>query len=566
MPRSGAFILDEMRSLAKQVSFVPKEAARRQVAAARVLLDHVQPDELYGWSKIVFQITRFKVEERSTRGELQVVGQSLQRDLGELILRLSRRAPELAGTAWTISKLAAEWRVSTRTIHRLRKRGLAACWMERTLCGPRTYRTTSRGLLLAVRRSDAHEFQIRHASALARAAKMNRMTPSARGDILRRASAAAAGGERRVSIAAREIAREMGVSTESVRVLLVRTPSASHGKLVGRGSRSLRHESLAFSAWRRGDSVGELARRIGCSQQSADRLAHRARAQYLRHFAHRFSPESVSIPEPFVREDARSILLGVPSVRTNLAGAHPMTKSHEWLSMGANAPQKQAPSHIRTGGADAAQMMAVRFLHWSARESTRLLPTIRPTEVSLDRIETDLRWARILMRSLLERAMPTINARLKVWSGGDAMRIAPEQLKRILALVGESLVVVIRDSDPAQIASGRVRVDQAVALHLDRRLAAVGPPVKWDSSAQKPPPVRDPIDAQLPWQAPRAPLERRVCRAALEPATLLLWQMRLGLMRTSPDGIARATNPMTIDEIAAVLGKPNSVVARRLAL
>ena len=98
MPRSGAFILDEMRSLAKQLAFLPSDAARRQLNATRTLLEQINPSELYGWNDVIWRITQFRVEKRSKQSELKIVGESLSRDLVELALRLSRRTPEEIGS------------------------------------------------------------------------------------------------------------------------------------------------------------------------------------------------------------------------------------------------------------------------------------------------------------------------------------------------------------------------------------------------------------------------------------------------------------------------------------
>ncbi len=536
MPRSGAFILDEMRSLAKQFVFLPSDAARRQLNAVRGLLEEINPSELYGWDDVVWRITQFRVEKRSKQSELKIVGESLKRDLVQLALRLSRRAPEEFGSGLSIPKLAQEWRVTERTIHRWRKIGLPSCWMRRTTL------IRSGPLVMAIRKVDAAAFAESHAPLFAHATQRKRLTPAMRDAILRHAGESAAKGERRTSVAARAIAKEVGVSTESVRKLLVKNPTASTGKLSGRKPRATRDETRAFAMWCRGLGPAHIAQTLSCSQPAADRLLHKVRAQFLAHHADAFSPKEVEIPTTFSRPDARDVILASDTVCNNLWGASPMRDAREWfVSKGENAL------------GDSNQLMAVRFLLWSAQQSTRKLSANRPSEQILDRIETDLRWARLLMRSLLIKSMPMIVTRVKIWSGGDIELLTAETVKKLLLLCAESLLMVVREASPAHIASGRVRVERAVSLAVERRLIALTPEFYASKSIlRKPIPARDPTDALCPWQISADALAVRVAKISADSKGQRLWWMRLGW-----EGNA----PMTIAEISKSQGKPISVIA-----
>ena len=470
MPRSGAFILDEMRSLAKQLAFLPSDAARRQLNATRTLLEQINPSELYGWNDVIWRITQFRVEKRSKQSELKIVGESLSRDLVELALRLSRRSPEEFASGVTIPKLAQEWRVTERTIHRWRKVGLAACWMRRSTA------IRSGPLVMAIRKVDAAAFAASHAPLLAHAARTNRLTPTVREAILRHAGESAAKGERRISIAARAIAKDVGVSAESVRALLVKNPAASKGKLVGRKPRAPQAETLAFAAWCRGLGPAQIAEKLGCSQPAADRILHKVRAQFLALHADAFSPKEVEIPTTFARDDAREVILASDAVCNNLCSASPMRDAREWFASKGN---------VALGSG--AQLMAVRFLLWSAQKSTRVLPSIRPSEKILDRIETDLRWARLLLRSLLIQSMPLIVTRLKIWSGGEIELLTPDTQKKLLVLCAESLLTVVRESSPANIASGRMRIERAVSQSVERQLISLNPELRTSKSILRQP-------------------------------------------------------------------------------
>jgi|GEM_PF-715789 len=550
MPRSGAFIFEEAHSLAKQLAFVPVETARRQLTAIRKLLGEIREDQLYEWTEIVWRITQFRIADQSARGTLTVVGQSLRHDLCELALRLSARAPEVFGSAWTLRQLVREWRVSERTIHRWRKIGLPSCWMRRSM-------SASSSRVLAMRRVDTAAFALRHPQMLARATRMTRITPTLRTAILRRAGEFSAQGERRISIAARAIASEMGVSTETVRVLLAKHPSASHGRLAGRAPPNPRHEKIALAAWRRGMGLAEISRRLDRSRASADRLLHRVRAQVLINYAPALSPAEVEIPRTFLREDAREVILAQAAVGVNLYGAQPMRDAHAWLSLRLGDASDIAGARSTDHAVDAARLMAIRFLHWSAQRSSQEIPSGRPSEKILDRIETDLRWARLLLRSLMAKAMPMIVTRAKIWCGGLIEQLPAHTLKEILVFSAQSLQSIVRESDPQRIASGRVRVDRAVALAVERRLISLDVPKLGAAKIlRRQIPMRDPLDQVFPWQRSTDAVSVRVARITGGELGRELWWMRLGWS---------GQMPMTLEQISHERGMPVSVIARRLA-
>jgi hypothetical protein len=398
---------------------------------------------------------------------------------------------------------------------------------------------------MAIRKVDAAAFAASHAPLLAQAARINRLTPTVREAILRHAGESAAKGERRISVAARAIAKDVGVSAESVRVLLVKNPAASKGNLVGRKPRAPQAETLAFAAWCRGLGPAQIAEKLGCSQPAADRILHKVRAQFLALHADAFSPKEVEIPTTFARDDAREVILASDAVCNNLCSASPMRDAREWFASKGN---------VALGSG--AQLMAVRFLLWSAQKSTRALPSIRPSEKILDRIETDLRWARLLLRSLLIQSMPLIVTRLKIWSGGEIELLTPDAQKKLLVLCAESLLMVVRESSPANIASGRVRIERAVSQAVERQLISLNPELSASKSILgQPIPTRDPIDVVCPWQISTDALARRVGKISAGAIGRELWCMRIGW-----DGNA----PMTIAQMSQSQGKPISVIAGML--
>lgn len=534
-----------MASLAQQLAFIPRETAVRQLEWVRALHESIHEDDLYGWSDIEYQITRFRSEKRSKQAELRVVGASLARDLNELALRLSARAPSTPSEAWTLPGLAKSWNVSARTLHRWRALGLLCCWVQRP-----TSRAGAHALVLGVRKNDAAAFRAANSERIARASAFSLMTVATREKILSRASQVSTVGERRISAAARTIATEVGRSRESVRALLKANPTASQGKLTGRAKPDKHTISIALAASMRGMAATQLAQRLSCSRARADRLIQQARGMYLQSVAHSFLAENSKIPATFARADAREVLLAPSCVQATLLSAGPIVDAAEWFSM--------KPSIVPLADAsrtDGARMMAVRFLLFTAQRQAHALTHPRPTELTLDRIDTDLRWARLILRTLLASAMPTVVMRLKVWSGVDPLHFSRSDAAILLKGAAQTLVEVVLAADPIQIAENRIKLTRAFALAFDRHLTLLEKPTEVQrTSDSKGGLMREPLDALMPWHHAAEALARRVARLDCSPVRAL-WHQRLGW-----DGTA----PQTLAQIATTQCKPVGVIARAL--
>jgi hypothetical protein len=443
MGRRGSFSLSCAASLAAQLAFVPAETAKRQMLAVRTLLPQLAPAALIEWRVVVERITGFQVEGEESA--LQVVGMALRRDLCELALRLSARAPESYGTAMNLRQFARESGASVRTIDRWRRLGLPACWMRRTSAAGSTTE-------IAFRRADWEAFR---AGVLG------------------------------------------GAKVPKARVRRSKDERVDAGSLQRpRRQRRGRNTRRVLTAARLGVGAAWLARDLGCSRLAADRLLLGERAALLRRLAPQWLPPKSAIPSTFRRSDAAIVILGGGSVQLGmLPAAHLRLMSH-WCRMLREA--RAADEQRQTAAEESARMMAVRFLLWRAGEGVRQLDERRPSAAALDRIETDLRWARLLLRTLLAEAIPDLAKRLKPTLGpqlnNDAIAAG------VLAWSAKSLEAVVLQSDVQKIADGRVRVGAATALAMERRLAAAdaigtraGALLGADS------PLREPVDHALVW-------------------------------------------------------------------
>ncbi len=491
MPRQGRFKSQEMSSLARQLSFVPSAVAKRQLTAVRGMLEAIRPDDLVKWSGVVRAITQFPLERRTGGPEPEIVGAALLSDLREFSLRLSRRAPVPHNEALTLAVLAKKWNVSLRTIHRFRRDGLQCCWME-------SGRGPKGSLAVGVRNIDAASF----------AALQGARIPS-----VRRA----------------------------------RRPSGTRVASVKRKS-SPRARAVALAMWRRGEGSSAVARRLGLSTSAADRLLCTARTQALRQLAPTLLPDSCEIPATFHRADARSVLLAPQSVHESLV---PLWGPPEKASADPSDPQTPAAA---TKAANT-QLIACRFLlHGVAQAAQALPPRGGTTGVRIDRLETDLRWASALLRTLLIGTTPEVSARVKVLTAKMPVPARAWAQSESMAMAARVLIGLLAAAPADQLATGRVRIGQLIALGVERQLAAEID-TRAASVGGRRLRTRDELARICPWIRSVDTSETRAAQL-VEGRSAAHWTLRLG---------AAGNPPMTIGEIAQSMGFAPRRVAMEMA-
>lgn len=121
------FRLDFLASLARQMAFAPAGVREKQLQAAEALLLSIDPAKAYPPAYVIFKITAFRPELPPAE---QATGLALQHDLGLLIeevsLTLDDRTADRAEPVLQIEDLVQQFNVTSKTIQRWRRRGLAA--------------------------------------------------------------------------------------------------------------------------------------------------------------------------------------------------------------------------------------------------------------------------------------------------------------------------------------------------------------------------------------------------------------------------------------------------------
>ena len=123
----GTFRISAVADFARQMSFLSHETRLSQLLAAEYLIHSLDPQQAYPFNFVIFKITGY--HPRQINEEL-LTGMALQHDLGVLIERVSNdmniRTDQIAEPVLTIDDVTMRFNVTGKTIHRWRRRGLAA--------------------------------------------------------------------------------------------------------------------------------------------------------------------------------------------------------------------------------------------------------------------------------------------------------------------------------------------------------------------------------------------------------------------------------------------------------
>ncbi|MCC6239954.1 MAG: sigma-70 family RNA polymerase sigma factor [Phycisphaerales bacterium] len=121
------FRIDILSELASQLRFTPRETRAAQVDAAEVLLAEIERSKAYPVDYVIFRITGY--HPKQTTPDL-LTGLALQHDLGLLIEQVSdsldQLSTELSQPVLPIDDVCARFNVTSKTIQRWRRKGLAA--------------------------------------------------------------------------------------------------------------------------------------------------------------------------------------------------------------------------------------------------------------------------------------------------------------------------------------------------------------------------------------------------------------------------------------------------------
>jgi RNA polymerase sigma factor (sigma-70 family) len=293
------YIHPALRQLAdQQIRFAPLDKRIEQINRAEVLLLEIDASKKYPYQFVCFRILDFRPE--SYPG-LLLDGSDLLHDLRRFIedVSASTRIDSTAAgePVWTVADLSRNLRVSTKTIHRWRSRGLVS---RRFVIGGRTR--------VGFLKSSVDRFVAQHGSQVERGARFCHLDDLEREMIVRRARRMVQYCHARPTEVIRRIARKLGRSPETIRYTLRDYDHENPTRAVfdrSVGPLGDQEKNAIYRSNRRGDSVEILARRYGKTRTTIYRVVNEMRARHLLEQKWEFIYNPL-----FDQPDARSLILG----------------------------------------------------------------------------------------------------------------------------------------------------------------------------------------------------------------------------------------------------------------
>jgi DNA-directed RNA polymerase specialized sigma24 family protein len=459
-------------------------------------------------------------------------------DLVTLIQRLSHSldiASDDAGrTAVSLEVLARRLKVSAKTLQRYRQQGLVCHYMVFPDGAKR----------LACFEDAVDRFVSRNRGRLDRAATFSRVDDAVQQTIISEAREQHEARGLSLNAVAKHLAEKYGRAHETLRSILRRHDRAAANPIFSEpGPLRERDVRLIHRAVRFGVSAPTLARHFGKTPATIHRAVNRRRRELLEELDLSF----VTLA-PMDEDDAEAAVLGEPAVTANLG---PMLPQHDALAL-IEATRAVTPLDERR---EHALACAFNLLKRRAGRSIEGLPQ-DPGARELDRVETDLRWAPMIGRRLVELGLPGAVAAIEHDLGRGLSRQPSDEIVDLLRLAVDVVGRTVAVLDPAHRRLARATGEaMSRALGQRQRRARAGRA----ATRHRPGSVMlvGAFERLCPWQAwlgLRPDLHEAV--AGLDAGQRRLVELRYGL---------GGDKPLTFVELADLTGATPSNVARRIA-
>ncbi|MBN2447208.1 MAG: sigma-70 family RNA polymerase sigma factor [Phycisphaerae bacterium] len=289
-------------NLAEQLIRGPVRLRLRQLAGVDFLLSVIDDDKDYPFDFVRHALTGYRqpAVERDVDSDATAGGASLRADLIHLAEMLSDNArismTHWGQPLWTVNELADRFGVSTKTIFRWRRRGLAG-WKFR--CDDRRQR-------LAFPDHCVRRFVAENVDLVNRGSNFSQLSREEREEIVARARELVAGGERTVNSVAKRICEQTGRAVETIRLILKHFDEARpKAGLFNRSTMAVAPDDRRLAIWEAyvdGATVEHLAERFGRSVRWIYAALTEMRARDLRSRKIEFV-ESEEFDSPTIEQD-----------------------------------------------------------------------------------------------------------------------------------------------------------------------------------------------------------------------------------------------------------------------
>jgi len=293
---------ENLAQLLAQLRFASQDQRVKQLDAAEQLLMLIDNDREYPFDFVCFRITGYQPKNPPEGPPIQ--GEQLAEDLHIFISRLSSRlarpVAEQNEKVYTIEELAAAFGVSTKTIHRWRRRGLNA----------RKFIFDGGKKCLGFTQSALDRFIEAHPDIVDRAKTFDRLSDSQKQDIIKQATALAAETKLSRHQVINRLASKIGRSHETIRYTIINHEKAHPEKPVFKKPSGVVNSTQAselYKLFKQGTGIKELMRRFNRSRSSIYRIINQRRAKVLLVKKIEFVPS-----KEFLEENAEQKILAAP--------------------------------------------------------------------------------------------------------------------------------------------------------------------------------------------------------------------------------------------------------------
>jgi RNA polymerase sigma factor (sigma-70 family) len=259
----------------QQVRFAPPARRLEQLKRAEQLLTEIDPAKAYPYQFVSYRVNDFRSELHPA---LLLPGVDLIHDLGLWINELANSLPaipveEVSEPVLTIDEISKKLNVTTKTIHRWRKRGLigipVVCNGHRQL-----------GFIPSL----VDPFLTANKERIEKSGKFTLLSQEEKDDILRRANRFARLGLGSLTEVSRRIARRLGRSPETVRYTIKNFDQEHPEQALYpdvTGPLDSTAKQVIYNSYRRGMDVDTLAKNFQRNRSSMYRVLSEIRAQRL---------------------------------------------------------------------------------------------------------------------------------------------------------------------------------------------------------------------------------------------------------------------------------------------
>ena len=509
MPIAPRFHIPDVHDLALQIKRASEKIRLQQIKTVEKLLHEIESETLYPLDYLVFRITHYRGDALK---QPMLLGSALKGDLVSLIAEVSWSLDLPANNMLTVEESASYLRVSSRTISRLRGEGLVFYWVKEP--SGRKRLGCSEEMLASFK--DRNQSRLENASGFSLLSKHEK-------ESLVLMALEYKGTKRSLNGIAKELAERSGRGHETVRALLETVCESKHG-LKKKTPMTMHDARIVERARSFGIPWNAIELRFQRSAGALRKAVARLRARRLKQL--RFSFVDLEI---FAREDAQEVILGNSVVKNLL----PPVIQIDPLHFGFDSEMQVVSDEI-------AMVSAMHLLKRRAKQSIKKLE-YAPSEKSLDRIETDLRWAYQLQQQLMLFAITPSMAVAVQHAGRPLDELPPQKsnalVKQVIEIVGESCGVLDVSKGQRTLSTPASVVDRMLSLGVFKSTKTRA------ATRLEIPTIAFPFYQVVPWSFLLPKREHKE-----------LYAMQFGWRGY----------PMTIDEIADDLCKSNYAVRRKL--